>query len=500
VAVKNGRIVFVGKTSMAQDYVGAATEVIDLQGKTVVPGFVDTHNHLSDHPEALYWLTTRPFTTMEQIGAALREYRSKDPAMKQIRTIGWNPEMLRKLTATTGNTPAQLIDAFVSDIPVILLHDWHHDMWVNSAALKNANIDGTTPNPPGAFIERIAGTTGYGKPNGIIREFGAQNLIEKALPFPEFTKEQFKTVILDWQRLAAVRGVTSALVPQPRPTVNFFEALQELDAAAHLSMRYDVAVWANEIRGTEQIPEILATKEKYKGKLFKIDTVKVFGTGSSAWSPSNALVWDQTVLNSTVAGLDKAGMRVYVHDIGNASSYDAMLDALAFAQKQNGSRDARHTITHVSAAANPAIPRFKQLNVRADGHPVPKSFFDGGVNVTFSSDYPVREFFPTTRLGAAVNGGWTVADALAAHTIAGAELMFLEKEVGSLEVGKSADLVVFDQSFTGKTGAQISAMRPVMTVSIGKVVYRAPSMGASAVPAAQAAAVAVIGGEQSHKH
>jgi predicted amidohydrolase YtcJ len=86
-------------------------------------------------------------------------------------------------------------------------------------------------------------------------------------------------------------------------------------------------------------------------------------------------VWDQTVLNNTVAGLDKAGMRVYIHDIGNASSYSAMLDALAFAQKQNGSRDARHTITHVSAAANPTIARFKQLNVRADGHPVPKAFF-----------------------------------------------------------------------------------------------------------------------------
>jgi predicted amidohydrolase YtcJ len=466
----------------------------------VVPGIVDTHNHVSDHPEGLFWLTTRPYTTMDQIGAALKKFRAEDPSMKQLRAIGWSPEMLRRVSAETGLTPAQLLDQYVPDIPVILLHDGHHDMWVNSAALKNAKVNETTPNPPGAFIERVPGTPDRGTPNGVIREFGAQSLIERALPFPEFTKEQFRVAIVEWQKLAAVRGVTSALVPQPRPTVNFYEALQELDAEGRLTVHYDVAVWADETRGPEQVPEILALRDKYKGKLFKIDTVKIFGTGASAWAPSNALVWNQDTLNKTVAALDKSGMRLYIHDIGNTDSYNAMLDALEYARKQNGARDARHVITHVFEPAIPAVARFRELDIRADGHPVPKAFLDGGVKVSFSSDYPVRDFYPTNRIGAAVAGGWSVADALKAHTIAGAEVMFAEKEVGSITVGKSGDLAVFEKSFFGLTGEQITALKPVMTVSTGKVVFRAASMGGNASQAALAKAVPVVAGEESHRH
>lgn len=500
VAVRDGKIVFVGSSSEINAFLGMGTEVIDLQGKTVLPGFIDGHNHVSDHPEPLFWLTTRPYETLKEIGSALKEYRAKDPTMRQLRAIGWNPAMLKAAMAETGLTPVQLLDQYISDIPVVLLHDWHHDMWVNSLALKNAGIDENTPNPPGAFIERVPGTPGHGTPNGVVREFGAMSMIENALPFSEFTKEQFRAAILDWQKLAAVRGVTSVVVPQPRPTVNFYEALQELDDEGLLTVRYDVAIWANETRGTEQLPEILATRDKYQGTMFNLDTVKIFGTGASAWATSDLLVWNQERLNKTVAALDKEGLRVYIHDIGPVESYKAMLDAFAYALDQNGARDARHTITHVSSRANGTINRFKQLKVRADGHPVPKEFFDAGIEVTLSSDYPVREFFPTTRLGQAVANGVSLVDAIAAHTIEGAELMFAEDITGSIVPGKAADLVVFGEDLFGMTADQIRAAKPVMTVSGGKVVFRNPSMGGDSLQRAAARAVAPVKGEEAHKH
>ncbi|MET4578845.1 amidohydrolase [Ottowia thiooxydans] len=474
VAVKNGKILFVGKNRDADAYIGEKTQSVDLKGKMLLPGIVDSHNHVSDHPEGLFWLTTRPFTSMEKIGAALKEYRAKDPSMKQLRAIGWDVDMLKEASAESGLSPAQILDQYVPDIPVILLHDWHHDMWVNSLALENAGINENTPNPPGAFFERVAGTAGIGQPSGIVREFGAMSLILKALPYPDFTKAQFREAILDWQKMAAVRGVTSALVPQPRPTVNFYEALKELDAEGLLTSHFEVAVWADETRGTEQVPEILALREKYKGgNKFKLSTVKIFGTGSSAWEASDRPVWDQETLKQTVAALDKNGMRIFIHDIGPVESYNNMLDAFEYALKQNGPRDARHTITHVNEGDSvPTIERFKQLDIRADGHPAPKAFFDAGVKVTLSSDYPVVDFFPGRRIGRVVKSGVPVASAIAAHTIAGAELMFREKEIGSIEVGKSADLVVYDKSFFAMTAEEISAAKPVMTLATGKVVFR----------------------------
>src|SRR5690606_9996040 len=107
------------------------------------------------------------------------------------------------------------------------------------------------------------------------------------------------------QLLAAQRGVTAVLVPQPRPTANFYEALQQLDREGKLTVDYQVAIWADETRGIEQVPDLVAIRDKYRGTRFAIDTIKMFGTGAAG------LVWSQNVLNETVAELDRVGFRVF---------------------------------------------------------------------------------------------------------------------------------------------------------------------------------------------
>lgn len=485
IAVKDGKIVYVGSNAGLSAYPPTdATEVIDAAGRLVVPGFSDTHNHVSDHPENFFWVNTRQMTIPE-IGRALRKYREENPGVGQIRAIGWDEKEFARVGAESGKTPAQLIDAYVPDLPVLILDHGHHDMVANSMAFRNAGIDGNTPNPPGAIIERVAGTPGHGRPSGIVREFGALSMLENALPVPDFTVDQFKFAVLDWQKLAAAAGVTSVLVPQPRPSANFYEAMKQLDDEGKLTVRYSVAIWANEHRGVEQVPEMVALRAKYPGgKRYRIDTIKFFTNGYSlvdgAWKPF--LVWDQDTLNATAAAVAGEGFRIFMHNTGNLSQYNAALDAIEHARKVHGRSGVRHAMTHVdhNDVGDAELPglarRFKALDVIADGHPPGKAFFDAGVQATSSSDYPAihNPFRPTALIGQGAKDGIPVETMLASLTLHGARLMSVESETGSIKVGKSADIVMLDQNVFDIAPGLIEGARPVLTFSQGQPVYEAP--------------------------
>ncbi|MEN8392189.1 amidohydrolase [Acinetobacter indicus] len=467
IAVKDGKIVYVGNNAGLQSWRGEDTRVINLQGKSLLPGFVDTHNHAYLRAESMYWVTlTTP--SLEGYKQETQAFLATQPEAKQIRGVGWNLKYILEQAATTGRSPAQLLDDIVGkDIPAVFITHGHHEVWANTRAMQNAGITKATPNPPGAFIDRDPVT---GEPTGILREFGAQNLVISALPQPDFSVEEYKNAILSFQQdLAPQRGVTSVIVPIHYPTDTFLEAMQALDNENKLTVRYDLLQWADENHGTEQIPSFVERRDKYKGKFFKTDSIKIFGTGAS--STYGSVVWDQETLKKTVAELDRQKFRVYIHNIGPTSTYNLMLDAFEYALQQNGPRDARHMITHVSDEAIPTIPRFKALNIRADGHPLPKAFFDAGVLVNSSSDYPVREFFPMTRIATGVKSGVALNTMLNSHTIQGAEAMFTEKETGSIEVGKAADLVVMDQDLFKLSTDQLEGSQVLMTLFEGKVVY-----------------------------
>ncbi|WP_213073393.1 amidohydrolase [Acinetobacter sp. ANC 4779] len=466
VAVKDGKIVYVGNDAGLKTWRGEDTRVINLQGKTLLPGFIDTHNHAYLRAESMYWVNlTAP--SLEGYKQETQAFLATRPDIKQVRGVGWNLKYILEQAEATGRSPAQLLDDIVGkDIPAVFITHGHHEVWANTRAMQNAGITKDTQNPPGAFIDR----DNTGEPTGILREFGAQNLVISVLPQPDFSVQEYKDAILSFQEdLAPQRGVTSVMVPIHYPTDTFLDAMQALDKENKLTVRYDLLQWADENRGTEQIPGFIERRAKYKGKFFKTDSIKIFGTGAS--STYGSVVWDQEVLKKTVAELDREKFRVYIHNIGPTRTYNLMLDAFEYALQQNGPRDARHMITHVSDEAIPTIPRFKALNIRADGHPLPKAFFDAGVLVNSSSDYPVREFFPMTRIAGGVKSGVPLNVMLNSHTIQGAEAIFAEKETGSIEVGKAADLVVMDQDLFKLQADKLEDSQVLMTVFHGKVVY-----------------------------
>ena len=246
-----------------------------------------------------------------------------------------------------------------------------------------------------------------------------------------------------------------------------------------MTVRYDLGLWADETKGTAQVQTLVDMRSKYKGEMFKIDTIKIFGDGDGG------AVWDQDVLNETVAALDQEGFRIYVHAF--AEGVDDALEAFAFAAEQNGARDARHVITHAVHPSEEQILKYQQLSVI----PVPQpgsrwgtgmmnGYFEAGLPVAASSDYPVSDFWPLVGIEdgmtrPALEERASLQQMLTSYSINAAHAIFAEDVTGSIEVGKNADLVVLEKDLFDLPVEGISETKTLMTLFNGEIVYTNPS-------------------------
>ncbi len=508
IAINEGKIVYVGDEAGLQPYKRVAETALDLHGQMVLPGFIDTHNHAYLMAESLFWLSLNSYDTVESRLAVIAQYARDNPDARQYRGVGWDD--IAEDAKALGKYPKQLLDEVVPDKPLVLISNGHHRLFVNSRALDLAGIDAEAPDPAGGYFDRDEKS---GEPTGVVHEFSAHNLIINALPQPDFTVAQYSETILKWQEVAGSDGLTGAFVPIHYPTENLLKAFDALDRAGKLTVRYDLGLWADESRGVEQIPGFENLRERYQGSNYHVDTIKIFSDGVGA----NKLVWDQDVLNETVAALDSKGFRVYIHAIGNPDFYPTRnaLDAFEYAENVNGKRDARHTVTHADFTRLEDIPRFKELAVLvapqpmwfskdwyADTRPerqknvfVMQSLFDAGVTVASSSDFPSdvnfkRDMIPLsgietgiTRqdsdiydpedLGTPMSPGEraTLEEMITSYTINGAHLIFYDEDSGSIEVGKDANLVVLEENLFDIPVTHIREVEIVKTFYRGKEVF-----------------------------
>ena len=476
VAVKGGKIIYVGSTAGARAKRGPNTKEIDLAGRLLLPGLFDTHNHTDGRAEIMNWVqlggqyTTHTLDTYRRI---ISEYRASHPGIKQLRGAGFDGEILPAIGRSQKRQPRELLDDIVSDIPAYIESWTGHQAWVNTKALELAGINKDTPNPPGvqAGIEHDPAT---GEPNGILYEAGAQNLVIFKMPESEMTVTQYHEGLLSFQRdVAAPRGITGILIPTAKPAEKFDMALQQLSDEGQMTLHVSAAQWADEARGVEQIPELVAGRARFHGgRYFKFNVIKILAP------------WKQDELNETVAALDKNGFQVYVHQTGPTSNYASVLDAFDYALKQNGARDSRHTITHMRAASAPLAARFKALNVRADADwnnakdwwTAPKAFIEAGVPLTLSSDYPIFEASPLAKIAECVKHGIPLEALIDSVTIRGAELEFIEKETGSITAGKAADLIVLDKDLFKVAAQEIPSAKVLLTLFAGQELYRDSSL------------------------
>lgn len=515
VAVKDKAIIFVGDNESVQNYIGENTKVINLNGKMILPGFVDAHCHSISSYRYFNELNLYGLKSKEDIQNAIKKYLFEHPEAKYVKGRGWSD------TDFPGIGPdKKIIDEIVKDIPVSFSSDGGHSKWVNSKTLELAGMNNSTKNPKGGIIERYPGTN---EPNGTLRE-NASDLVADI--FPAYTVENLMDGLEAYQRMVSAFGITTVHDAYLDAGSNETEAFRTLEKDNKLKMRFRASLYIDPEKSVDQIKLLVDERKKNTGELFQTNSAKIFidgvVEGSTAYlkepykhQPKNygEIFWKIDSLNKICSALDKEHFQIHVHAIGDAAT-SVTLYAFASAEFQNGKRDSRNSITHLQLVDESDIKKFKELGIiavpqpywfskddyyyniqvpylgqkRADEEYPMKSFFDEGVVAASSSDYPVtipcnpleaiqfgitRSEFNTTDSSEVL---WpeervTLEQMIRSFTINGAYANFLEKETGSIEVGKKADLIVLDKNLFEIPVTDIYKAKVLMTLFEGKDVF-----------------------------
>jgi predicted amidohydrolase YtcJ len=467
-AVRDGRIALVGGADAAARLREEAAEVVDLRGKTLIPGFVDPHNHFAVGALEGYWADCRtpPCRTITDIQAALRAAARETPPGEWVRGVGYHhAHLVERRHPTRGE-----LDDAVPDHPVLLLHFSHHQGVANARALAAAGITRATPDPPGGQIGRERD----GEPSGLLFE-RAMAPVEGASRAG--AERRFGEAAAAASRRFAAVGLTTVQDAAVGPALE--RRYAEAEAAGRLGIR--VARMVVSEAGWFEPPWDEA------GAAGAGRTLKVFVDGGYRCAmrlrrdgrevTSGFLFYERDALAALLVTAWRSGWRVVCHALGNLgveTAVGALEDALA----RHAAGRARVRLDHVMFLTPALIDRIRALEVPVVTQPsflydqgappggLPAdlrcrpfgSLRAAGIRQAFSSDYPCGSLAPLAGVHAAVTrqarDGQTVdveeavpvEAALAAYTIEAARVIGLEAEVGSLAPGKRADLVVLDRN------------------------------------------------------
>jgi predicted amidohydrolase YtcJ len=504
-AVRGDRIVAVGGDSAVLRLVGPQTERVDLAGRLVVPGLIDSHTHFISGGFELAGVQLRDAVTPAEFVRRIGEFVRLHPgAWVQGGTWDhelWGGELPRRewIDSVTGETPV-----FVSRL------DGHMGL-ANSRALALAGITDETPDPPGGTIVRDAG----GHPTGILKD-EAQNLIFAVIPEP--TELELDRALDAAAQHAVQHGVTQVT---DMGTWAGLETYRRAATAGRLPLRVyavvPIATWP-------RLAEFIARNGRGDDRL-AWGAVKGFVDGSlgatTAWfyqpyddapGTSGLTVTDTIDLQREILSADSAGLQVIVHAIGDRAN-DWLLRVYAEARARNHNARQRFRIEHAQHLTADAIQRIAHDGVIASMQPYHaiddgrwavkrigpvrikttyafRSLLDAGARVAFGSDWTVAPLDPLSGIYAAVTrrtldganpDGWvpeqkiTVEEALTGYTRTAAYADYREDVLGTLEVGKYADLVVLGQDILTIDPVRIGDVPVALTMVGGAVVYRRPS-------------------------
>lgn len=522
VAVRGDRIVWLGedKDAAASALVGPSTRVIDARGKLLLPGFIDSHLHVRIGAGANV-LRIANANTLTEIQQQVKRFSDDHPDLKWIEADGWNYSAF-----PGGKLPtAKDLEGFTSGRPAFLVAYDYHTVWMNQEALKDFGITRATNKV--IFAEKVEKDPKTGEPTGIVTGFGSTGLAEDSEAelrkhLPSHSPDSIYQGIRDTLAAAARNGITTVIDPQ-----SFLEDLPTYDKLRQqgdLPVRLQVALFHR--RGTTEatLRKFDAARHAYNDDWLRVAAVKLYI--DDVIEPHTAamlepyadrpntrgdLDYPPDEFRQVVDRLDKMKFQIFVHSIGDRGIRTA-LDAIEYAEKENGPRDRRDELVHIECLNAKDIPRFKQLGVIAcmqPRHCAPditgqwakavgrarwkyawafRSLRDSGATLAFSSDWNVAEMEPLigiytalTRKG--LNGkpeeGWVpeqtvdLETAIRGYTINGAYANFVEQNRGSIAIGKYADLVMISDNLFEIPADQIKDAKVVWTMVGGKDVWPA---------------------------
>jgi predicted amidohydrolase YtcJ len=466
VAITGGRIAAVGTDAEMRAHVGPRTEVVNLRGRMVLPGFQDAHVHASSGGLERGQCDLTSEHTREGYLAAIRSYADRNPGAAWITGGGWGMDVF------PGGVPSKDdLDEVVPDRPVFLSNRDHHGAWANSRALELAGIDAATPDPPDGRIERTAA----GGPQGTLHE-GAMNLVERMLP--TVTLAERVAGVLEGQRYLHSLGITAwqeAIVGEYAVVPDSFDAFREVEGRGLLTARVTGALWWRRGAGLSQLDFLAERRAIASGSRFRTTSVKIMQDGvcenftAAMLTPyldghghetegRGTSFFDPEELKEAVTAIDAGGFQVHIHAIGDRAVREA-LDAIAAARAANGhgagwrgesqqsagwrgesqqsagwwgrgqQGRGRHHIAHLQVIHPDDVPRFRDLGVLANCQPLwasnepqmteltlpflgPErsawqypfgSLAASGAQLCFGSDWPVSSPNPMWQMHTAVN-------------------------------------------------------------------------------------------------
>lgn len=516
VAIKDGKIIFVGSNSKVIKFIGSKTNVIDADDRLILPGIQDAHMHPIEAGINSRNSILPQFGNESAYRKALKQTVKKQPDADWI--IGAGVNMISLLENI--DSPLDLIDEIIPNQPAIILDDLGHGVWANSLALKAVGYDKKTQNPQGGIIDRDPDTNEL---TGIVFESASQNLIDAANPPTppnlDFAYDNF----LQTQKKLAKNGITTVSDAGGYWPRGHHEIWYRAEREGTLTLRASNALYLYPDRlFAKQISELTALLTNDPNKLVRFNQVKIYIDGiisqatAALYQPYEAnlklspeeqlgfLYFKINTLNKYAAALERAGFQIHFHATGDRG-VGLALDAIEYAHNKNKLTDRRHRITHLFLVDKRDRARFAKMRVYADFQLARSTVSDkeykyikkfigkrveeylpiqslkkSGVNIVLSSDWDADELSPWLKIETAItreNENVTdVKTAIEMMTINTASLLQHDNKTGSIEVGKQADLIMLDRDIFSVPINQISNTKVLLTLLGGKEIYRSTNL------------------------
>ena len=503
-AIKDGKILYLGNEEDANDYSGDKTEIIDLQGNTVVPGFIDSHMHIAAMGKFLQSLNLMGTKSAQVIADNIRYLASTIPSGELIEGLGWDQNEWKEKKFPTFHI---LTDA-APDNPVILVRTGGETIWVNQKTLELAGITAETPDPEGGRILRLPGSN---EPSGVLID-NAAALVNDVKQSP--SRDLKKRRIVETLSYALKLGITT--LHDAGSDSDHLEIYKELAAEGKLVPRVYAMVQDEEILKEKYFklgPQIGLYNNYLNIRTIKFHADGVLGSRGSALlepysdDPGNSgmLSMPADELRSKITRAANHGFQVSAHANGDRSNR-LVLDI--YEQLTNGTEN-RHRIEHAQNLSLTDIPRFNKLGVIPSMQPTHQSsdmywaedrigserikgayawrkLVDTGVIIPGGSDAPLESLNPLWGIYAAVTrqdhkgfpeNGWypegrmTIMEAVKMYTSWAAYASFEEDLKGTLETGKLADFTVLSKDIFTIEPLDLLKTRVLMTVIGGNITH-----------------------------
>jgi predicted amidohydrolase YtcJ len=525
-----GAFCAVGAGSELAESAESGTQLVALDGAALLPGFQDAHVHPVSAGLEMTQVDLSQVWELDAYRELIARYGAEHADAEWITGGGWSMDAFPR-----GIPEARQLDGIGQGRPIYLPNRDHHSAWVNDIALRRAQVDANTPDPPDGRIERDA----TGRPTGTLHD-GAMALVADLVPRP--SAAELRAALLAAQRYLHSLGITGwqdALVGDGLGMADCLDAYLSLATCGELTASVVGALWWDRTRGAEQLEDLVARRARAEGHdRFRATSVKIMQdgvcetftaamlepychlAGSGPGNGRGPSFIDPDALCEHVTRLDELGFQVHFHALGDRAVREC-LDAVAAARRANGPGGARHHLAHLQVVHPDDVGRFASLGAVANAQPLwacndqqmveltlphlgperarqqyPwRALLDAGARLAIGSDWPVSTPDPRQLLYVAVtrlvppsqrHGTWAGADAsflpdqrltmrqaVHAYTAGTAYVNGFAGVSGAIEVGKRADLVALDVDPFRAPPDELLDAEVLLTVSNGTVVHRA---------------------------